>query len=425
MIKKILIVNTHSALNAGDAAIVLSQVRFLRRRYGPVAIGLTSRTPELDRKAYAAEKVDVFAPILPAPSIYAGVRAKLVRTARDPAKAGPRRDLGKAVAAADLVVASGGSYFWASRGGIPGSMFHQNIRHIRAAERAGKPVIVFPQSFGPRLGRAHARMLRKTLEHDAVTKIFAREEVSAEYLAGLLRGGEARNRVELCPDVAFLLDKEPCPHPAADAEPPLPHPVCAITLRRWNFPGVRGRAQRREHLDRYLHEIAHFCEHLTMDFKGSVLIYPQSLGPGVLEDDRPISRAFEALVRRDIPQVNIRYVEPELGGCLDGAWAALAGCDFTIATRLHSAILAMTLGLPSLTIGYQPKTSGTMKLLGLEHCSFEIACLQATHLVAAMTKILEAPARHRDEVRQATARTRAEIEEKLTRACPGGAPVSK
>ncbi len=416
MVKKVLIVNTHSVLNAGDAAIVLAQARFLRRRYGNVDIALTSRTPELDGAAYAAEKLDVFAPLFPAPSVYQGFREKVSRSVRDLTRRGPRRALKEAMEEADLVVASGGGYFWSGRRALPGPMFLQNISHLKAASKRGKPLVVFPQSFGPLYGPFHGRILRRALEADEIIKIFAREQRSADYLRRLLRGPAARDKVEVCPDMAFLLDGQARKHSLQGPDGGLRRPILAVTLRKWGFPETRGRAKRKERQKRYLEEVAHFCEHHALDSGGSIIVFAQSRGPGEFEDDRPISKALVDRLGNIIPQAVVRYVEGGDGTCLECAASALSQADLVLATRMHSAILAFGLGIPALTIAYQPKTSGIMKLLDLERYSFEIGCLQATHLVAAAQKILASPDGLRDHIRDKTLGIRKEIEAKLGRA---------
>jgi colanic acid/amylovoran biosynthesis protein len=416
MVNKVLIVNTHSTLNAGDAAIVQAQVRFLRRRYGRLDIALTSRTPELDRKVYAPEGLTVFPPIFPAPSVYRGFFRKVAGSSRDLARRGPRRAQARALEEADLVVASGGGYFWSGRRGLPGPMFLQNIAHIRAAARRGKPLLLFPQSFGPLPGSFHERMLRRTLEADPILKIFAREEGSAEYLHAILKSPAARDKVEVCPDMAFLLDG-PAPEPfAEEGDGPPARPVLAVTLRQWSFPEARGRLGRKERQEHYLAEVQHFCERHALDTGGSILVFAQSRGPGAFEDDRPISRALVERIRKNVPGARVRYVDDKGATCLDCARSVLARADLVLATRLHSAILAFGLGIPALTIAYQPKTDGVMRLFGLERFSFGIDCLQASPLVAAAAKILAAPDAIRDQIRTRARAVREEIETKLARA---------
>jgi colanic acid/amylovoran biosynthesis protein len=413
MPKKILILNTHSSLNAGDASIVLAQARFLRRFFGQVSIALTSRTPDLDRKAYAAEGLEVLGPLFSAPSVYSGFRAKVRGSLKGLVSPKARQELRRAAREADLIIASGGGYFWSSRRAIPGPMFMQNIMHLRLAARSGRPVVVFPQSFGPLFSPLQARTLRNTLEHGSIHAIFAREQSSAGYLHRLLWDKAARSKVQICPDMAFLLEPGPArvrPDPPAGKPS---GPVLALTLRHWDFPGIRGGAARRAQRQRYLDEIEHFCEHIILDWKGSVRVFPQSRGPGRFEDDRSISLSFESKAGRSMPRADIRYVPGDDSAGLESALDVLSGADLVLATRLHSAILGFNRGLPALAIAYQPKTSATMKLLGLERFAFGIECFSAADLLAGAHAILSDPAGYRNRIRSAVARIRKDIEEKI------------
>lgn len=416
MIKKILILNTHSSLNAGDAAIVLAQIKFLRKAFNSVEISLTSRTPELDAKVYAPEGVRVIPPILPAPSVFDGIGRKFADTARNLADLSGKRDFLRAAREADLVIASGGGYFWSNRRLVPGLMFLQNILHLRLVERMKKPLVLFPQSFGPLFSPFHRRLLRKTLEAGSVTKIFAREQKSANFLDGLIEDAGTRAKIEVCPDLTFLLAGEVGPAPAPVQEDPLPKPVVALTLRQWGFPEAAGRAERRRLGQEYFGELARFCEYIVKDRKGSILIYPQSRGPGAFEDDRPVSRAFYAKLKAALPSAPVRYVENADSTSLEAASAVLSRADLVLATRFHSALLALVRGVPALAIGYQPKTQGIMARLGLDKYAFEIGLVRAADLRETAEDILASPAAFRERIRPRLVEMKAEVAEKLGRA---------
>ena len=416
MTKKILILNTHSSLNAGDAAIVLAQVKFLRGVFNSVEISLTSRTPELDAKVYASEGVRVIPPVLPAPSVFDGIGRKIAGAARNLADLRAKRDFLKAAREADLVIASGGGYFWSKRRLVPGLMFLQNILHLRLVERMKKPLVLFPQSFGPLASPFHRRLLRKTLEAGSVTKIFAREQRSADFLGGLIADAGTRAKIDVCPDLTFLLAEEVGPAPAPVQVDPLPKPVVALTLRQWDFPEAAGRAERRRFGQEYFGELARFCEYIIRDRKGSVLIYPQSRGPGAFEDDRPVSRAFYAKLRAALPSAPVRYFEDNASTSLEAASTLLSRADLVLATRFHSALLALVRGVPALAIGYQPKTQGIMARLGLDKYAFEISRVKSSDLRAAAEDILASPAAFRERVRPRLVEMKGEVTEKLGRA---------
>jgi len=412
---KVLIVNTHSTLNAGDAAIVLAQIRFLRKVLKNVDISLTSRTPKLDRTVYSSEDVRVLPPIIPAPSIYRGAVRKVWGPLRDLAALGAKRESLKAVDEADLVIASGGGYFWSNRRLMPGLMFLQNILPVRLAGRKGKPVIFFPQSFGPLFSPLHRRLLRKTLGADSVLKIFAREQRSADFLHDLILDARIRDKVEICPDMAFLLEeRSPKATPPEDGRP-LAKPVVALTLRPWDFPEASGRVERRKLGRRYFDELELFCAHIIKKRRGSILIYPQAKGPGSFEDDRSISLRFWSRLRQTLSSDNVYYFADDGPTSLSAAEAHLARADLVLATRLHSAILALIRGVPALAIGYQPKTGSIMARLGLDRYSFEIDRLKASDLTAAADEILDAPAAFRDRLRPRLAAVKNEVGDKLER----------
>jgi len=416
MIRKVLILNTHSSLNAGDAAIVLAQIKFFRRIFDSVEISLTSRTPKLDARVYASEGVRVIPPVLPAPSIFDGIGRKFAGAAHNLADLGAKRDFLKAAREADLVIASGGGYFWSNRRLVPGLMFLQNVLHLRLVERMKKPLILFPQSFGPLRSPFHRRLLRKALEAGPVTKIFAREQRSADFLGGLIADARTRQKIEVCPDLTFLLAGEVGPARAPVQADCMPRPVVALTLRQWDFPEAAGRIERRRLEQDYFGELARFCEYIVKDRKGSVLIYPQSRGPGAFEDDRPISRAFYARLKAALPAAPVRYFEDEASTSLEAASALLSRADLVLATRFHSALLALIRGVPALAIGYQPKTQGIMARLGLDKYAFEISRVRASDLRVAAEDILASPAAFRERIRPRLAEMKGEVAEKLSRA---------
>jgi colanic acid/amylovoran biosynthesis protein len=50
----------------------------------------------------------------------------------------------------------------------------------------------------------------------------------------------------------------------------------------------------------------------------------------------------------------------------------LAGCDLTIGTRLHSAIISMNFGTPAIAINYEHKSAGIMQQLGMPEMAVDI-----------------------------------------------------
>jgi colanic acid/amylovoran biosynthesis protein len=403
----LVILNTHSVRNSGDAAIVEAQLALLRELLPDPHITLTSRTPAEDAGFYAHLGVAaVLPPLFAAPSIFPTSIRKLAGVARSALAFDARRRLREAIRSADLVVASGGGYLFSNRRRFPGPMFWQAWLPIRLALRAGRPVIFAPQSFGPFANARAANAVAHLLDHDGVRTVLTREPVSLDLLMRLLRGRPVAGRVTLCPDLAFLHGGT-----AADEPKPrrLPPPVLAITAREWApVGGARAEraASRRAYLEALAGVVCRFCEGQG----GSVRVVVQSRGPGRLEDDRQISRELAALLRaHGVPEERLDLVEPEEAAPPGRLVAALRDVALLIATRFHSAILAMTAGRPAIAVGYQPKSLGMMTMLGLARYCVPMEALEPSRLLPLVDEVMADPERFADEhVRPAVAAARRE-----------------
>jgi colanic acid/amylovoran biosynthesis protein len=60
--------------------------------------------------------------------------------------------------------------------------------------------------------------------------------------------------------------------------------------------------------------------------------------------------------------------------------------DFFVATRLHSAIFAMSVGVPVLCIGYLPKSEGVLKMMNLTEYALSIDQVDPTRLMTLFDK---------------------------------------
>ena len=151
--RNVLIVNTHSVLNSGDAAIVLAQIEWLERAFPGVRIALTSRTPEADGRFYGPMGIRVFPALFDPPSLFDGAPSKVIRSLASLARIGAKTELVREIKRADLVIGSGGGYFYSNRLVGPGPMFIQNFLHLKLACLLKRPVVLFPNPSGRRSTR--------------------------------------------------------------------------------------------------------------------------------------------------------------------------------------------------------------------------------------------------------------------------------
>jgi colanic acid/amylovoran biosynthesis protein len=384
---KTVFLNTHSILNSGDMGIVLAQVRIIRRLFPAAEITLTSRTPHLDRRFYSDWDLEVLPPLIPAPSVFESRGEKIKEVCMFFLGRPAQRRLSEALREADFVISSGGGCFYSHRKMMPGPMLLQNLAHVRLAQQLGKPVLFFPQSFGPVFSSLGRRWLRGILSHELTRRIFVREGRSLAYVEELLGPGAVGSELVLCPDLAFTLDP-PSPSGVMEEFPDLARPVVALTLRPWEFPYTRGRRRKNAQKTGYLDAVEQVCRYIYREKGGSLLVFPQTRGPGAFENDRIISHQLHARLKPLIPDQNMCFLDPPDVLPPDRIMRILSQADLLIATRFHSAIYALLVHTPVLSLAYQPKASGMMEMLGLEASTLDIANLTPGTIIDAMESIL-------------------------------------
>jgi colanic acid/amylovoran biosynthesis protein len=394
---RIVILNTHSVLNPGDSAIVLAELQFLRERYPDLALTITSRTPELDREFYGPLGVNVLPAIIPAPSLYDGWRRKLGMTLANLASLGAKKRLREEIRRSDFIISSGGGYFYSNKKHLPGLTFRQNVAHIGLARRFKKPLIFFPQSFGPLASRTARKSMQRSVSGKNVIKVFAREEASYELVRSLLRPEDAAAKLDLCPDVAFLLrgSKDPASQALL---PDLPRPRLLVTLRHWDYPEARGKDEKKRKEEEYLRSCAEVCRRFFERWKGSVMVFPQVKGPGNFEDDRPVSKAFWKRIEGLVPDGHRHFMDDPRVLPPQDVLAAISQADLVLATRAHSAIMALVAGVPVVSVSYQPKGIGTLRLMGLERFGTGIAEIDPQKVGLMVDEILSHPAAVKEEI---------------------------
>jgi colanic acid/amylovoran biosynthesis protein len=401
----VLIVNTHSALNSGDLAITIAEVQLLRRCLPIQRIAVTSRTPQIDARVLAPMGVSVLPPLVPAPSVFGEGVQKISGTIRNMAGIGSKRDLWRTARASDLIISSGGGYFWSNRTVFPGPMFFQNYLHVRLAGVLRKPIVFFPQSFGPLYAPLVTRMLRAALSDPNVVRVFSREQISVDFLRRLLQDRPTVDRIALCPDAAFCLEARADVTPLA-AVSSLPRPVVAVTVRPWDFPDAGSRSERKGQHYAYLTGLVTACRNLHERWHGSVLVFPQSRGPGSFEDDTVLSRTFCSMLRDEMPGGTVLLLPLSAAERPEAIIGIMSCVDLLIATRFHSAIFAFLAGTPAIAVSYQPKGKGIMQELGLARFAVDISAVDSEQITALGNEILENHHDYSSLVRDAVDRLR-------------------
>jgi colanic acid/amylovoran biosynthesis protein len=413
---EILITNAYSALNRGDAAIILGMVRSLRstETFRDAVVRVSSANHPDDCGRYPVPVVPSFhslknrfsansdinalyflVVLLPLSLVWAGVWRL---TGLDMSFSGPFRELMRSYAGADLVIAAGGGYLYTT------SQVHGNVVLVITVysfcfgRLLGKPVFLYSQSIGPFATSWQQWFVRRALTKVRLVEV--REEISG----AMLDGWRLPIPVRRAADAAFLIPArkpEKAPHLFADEH----RLMVGMTVRNWFRDPVRQ--------EEYEITMASFVTWLVEEMDAKVVFFPQVTFAEGSDDDREAAQR----VATRVTNRNLVYVLEDELDAEEIKW--LCGrMEIFVGTRMHSNIFAMSCGIPTIAIAYQPKTSGIMRSLGLEE--FVLPIEKTTP--ASLRELFEALASKRATIRELLLRRIPEVEEQ---ALLGGELIAK
>ncbi len=332
----------------------------------------------------------------PSGSGHTGARARLshgLGLTRD-----ERRTL-DAIICADLVVSKGGGFIFSQPSLRSTLRLYRVLFPLLLARRLKKPVALLGQSIGP-----FSTALQRTLARHAlrnVTFIGVREAVSRETVRNLVG---SQSKTKLIPDMAFSL-------PCADTDTPqlqtlintmakYARPWIGLTVRRWGSVACPGDD---EIYGRYLEALAGFCQHATTHYKGTIFIWPQCTGPDPLEDDRLAASDLMKLIHGDAAHSVISFNGEYTARVLKAAYSQM---DAFVGTRFHSAIFAISSGVPTLAIDYWgPKAPGIMHTFGQEEYVLSYQEISEEQLISTFDRLWT----HGDFIRRHLAKAMSKI----------------
>jgi colanic acid/amylovoran biosynthesis protein WcaK/AmsJ len=279
----------------------------------------------------------------------------------------------------DLILQVGGSFFVDLYGAT-------QYDQASCALLAGVPVYLIGHSVGP----FRDRFFRK-VSQDVMARVDAlalREEISVRHMRD---SAIPEQKVRWVSDTAWLVNPgEPI---AVDLE----RPTVAVTFRELApFDKRLGvtQAEYEEAFAQLLDTVIEAGYHVTA-FSTCTAI------DGYPKDDRMVAlKVRERLRHPESFTVEMNELNDlELG-------QRLAACVLTIGTRLHSAIISMNFGTPSVALNYEHKSEGIMKRLGVQDLAMSVPSLLDGSLRAKVLDLL-ADNTLRPRVAAAVARERA------------------
>lgn len=391
---RILLVNLHSAYNAGDDALMQEAMRQLGEQFPGAEFTLAMNDPAScpdplhavgsftswvkpisSDQARSQWRWTSF-PGLFAQSLLALAGHRLTGRAWTPWLPKGRRALLQAYFQADLVISAAGNFLYSSgRLGLP---FLLALYAMYYAHLAGKPFYTLPQTLGP-IRRARERILAASVLSRARI-VLIRDPISAEVCEAWKVPGL---RWRMTPDLAFARSAEPdtkaarallTAHGAAPAED---RPLLGVTVIQW---GAQNRTFQQQ--SAYEEAVETAIRAFLAEHPGQAVLFSQVCGPTTAEDDRVAAMRLHGRLR-DLGERVVLIRQGVPAAVLKAAYGQM---DLFLGTRLHSNIFALTERVPVVAIGYQYKTRGIMRLLGLERWTMDIDQTRGPELAALLRR---------------------------------------
>lgn len=367
----ILVINAYSWYNKGDYAILLSELACLRKAFpnAQISVLLISTKGKLDsikqtkaRLIGFLDQVFDISQVSPSAKSFAKLLALILRIllfavifrlSPNYAERICQNSIVHAYLSADIVLSTGGTIFTESQ---RSTSFYIHSLQVVAAILFRKRVMIFGQSIGPIQKRLNVLLMRAILNR--VHVIALREAISKEWLDRL---GVRNGKINVTSDPAFLLTRQK----SNRAERILAHenithdrgPFIGLCPRYWSFPNAPAR-ERLQMLKNYVESLVDTVDKICRDRDATFVLIPMCTSPR--DDDRQIIRVIHERVKEK-GQVSILtgdYDPLELINIFEQF-------DLVLGSRMHSNILALIAGTPTVCIACEHKTLGLIRSLGM------------------------------------------------------------
>lgn len=412
--KRILLVLVHSTQNAGDLALLQVSIDLLNKYFQGPEIVLSANHPnEIWYKNHPYRVVSspaCLVGVYSSPIMFQLIRFVLsllfwvlFRVNLEFLVPQKWKELFSEYQISDMVIAVPGNQFFST--GRFGWPFPLTVMSVWLANFFGKPLYVLPQSLGPFKRWWEKLLIRRVYQRARL--IYLRDQFSLE-IAQLL--GLPRQKVFFYPDPAIMLEAEP----TSEAQE-------LLRSYGWNMhqPSIgvtviapMGRFLNRDFLENYYSILASTLIRFALPRALQVVFFTQVTGPTITEDDRiPTSIIYQ----RVKTQVKALYIDAILSPNL--LKACYGEMNLFVASRLHSGIFSIGMGVPTVFIGYLPKTKGFLQAFGLERYGIALDALTEDALLTLLENVWESRAEISDALTQLVLNASHEIESSFRQIC--------
>jgi len=230
-----------------------------------------------------------------------------------------------------------------------------------------KKLVMLPQTFGPFKSAVSKQVALFTMKR--ATKLLSRDQDSIELVREMLGEKYKHKNIQLCPDVAFVL--EPTLPDKLDIQPELNIkgniPLIGLNISSLLYIGGFNR-NNVFGLKVYYKEFIHILlQELMKRTRAHVLLVPHEYFPFMIDGQecseiqvcKKERESIDERYRDRIHLVKREYNQNEIKGII-------GLCDFFIGSRMHACIAALSQAKPTVGLAYSKKFYGTFQTIGVE-----------------------------------------------------------
>jgi polysaccharide pyruvyl transferase WcaK-like protein len=230
-----------------------------------------------------------------------------------------------------------------------------------------KKLVMLPQTYGPFKSAISKQVARFVMTHS--TKLLSRDQDSIELVQKMLGEKRKHKTIQLCPDVAFVL--EPILPNNPDIQPKLNRindvPLIGLNISSLLYVGGFTRNNMFGLKFNYK-EFIHILLHELLDrTKADILLVPHEYFKFMIDgqdcSEIQVCEKERELIneryRERIHLVKREYNQNEIKGII-------GLCDFFIGSRMHACIGALSQGKATVGLAYSKKFAGVFQTIGAE-----------------------------------------------------------
>lgn len=369
----ILFINAYSAKNRGDYAIVLSMHDYMKKLFPNSEIEIMSSYHEENKKIYKEHS------LVSTDNIWNIKDKTFLQKYKEGFKlllttiVDKKSTKFKKIRNADLVCSVGGGYLYSSTKGPLGIGFLNMLFHIWLSKRYNKKLICFPQSVGPIKFKLDKYILKYVLEK--VDLFISREPITTNYLINEVK----LNNIVEYPDIAFLLKgSESYPIEIKQNEINI-----GVTVLNWLFSDSNSNDY---DIVEYINKLKETFIILKQKMNIKIHIFVQVDVSNGDSDYEISNRLYNLLIDNNIKTNLVRFPEEINPKKLISTYGNM---NLFIGSRMHSTIFALDANIPTISLAYQPKTTGTFERLNLDDFCLNIKDFSVKELLSVINKIFE------------------------------------